>query len=100
MSWLVTVVTGATEVRLADGIRVPVTTMSVDCSTGLPVALIDGVGCASTGPVGLAMEVGVPSVCGTVCAKAGVAASALAPTRSVEARRRWRKLLVMVFVPE
>ena len=63
--------------------REPVTMMSLPVETGSPSAETDGVGWASTGPVG--WEAAGSTVC-VSCAHAGVA-SADAPTIKVVASR-------------
>ena len=99
ISWLVTVVIGAIEVRLGCGMREPVMTMSLSALTGAPVAATEGTGCASTGPVGFDTSVGLPSVgAGEVWPSAGVAIRP-APTNKVVARSRWRKLKVINLFP-
>src|SRR5215204_7532154 len=74
--------------------REPVMMMSLVCDTASPCEEVDGIGCASTGPVG-------GCACGfgdcVSCANAGVPYAA-APTSKVVASSLWRRL-VLILLP-
>src|SRR6187200_3302417 len=94
-SWSETTVTGAADSRFGCGMREPVTMMSCPPWTFSPSDETDGVGAASTGPVGCEAA---GSADWMSCAHAGDASDASpdAPMSKLDARRFLRRLDLII----